>query len=166
MRRLRAAIGAVGLLVGVLIALGPFISVSRVGAQMLGELPDLEGVDHSDQRVGWGAMFDDEFVLARRTFNGVDDRTVAQAMVANGFEPMGIVGFSKECCGDYDAVRADVQSPSADRTVVELTAADSDWRLVWPLFSGVGSLVALAGLGVLLTSRSSARELAAAHARN
>ncbi len=87
---------------------------------------------------------------------------MTEALVANGFEPMGTNGLSKECCGDYDVVRADVQSRGADRTVVELRAADYDWQLAWPLFSGSGFLVALIGLGSLLAGRSSPRELAAA----
>lgn len=106
----------------------------------VGELPDLDGVEHSDDRVGWSAMFDADFVLARRTFIGVDDRTVAKALMANGFESMGLAGYSKGCCGDCDAVCADVQDSGTDRVVVELTAADSDWQLAWPLFSGFGVL--------------------------
>lgn len=133
---------------------------------MLGELPDLEGVEHIDDRVGWSAMFDADFVLARRAFIGVDDRTVAEALVANGFESMGLVGYSKDCCGDYDAVWADVQNSGTDRVVVELTAADSDWQLSWPLFSGFGSLMFLVGAGVLLTGRSTPRELEAVQATN
>lgn len=152
MRRVGPAIGATVLLVGVVIALGPFISVWRAGGQMLGELPEVEGAVYSDERVGWSAMFDDEFVLARRTFTGVEDRIVAEALVADRFEPMGAVGFSKECCGGYDAVWVDVQNRGVDRVVVELTAADSDWQLAWPLFSGLGFLVALVGLGILFAT--------------
>ena len=125
-----------------------------------------EGVEHSDERVGWSALFDDEFVLARRTFDGVDDRTVSEALAANGFESLGIVRYSKECCSGYDAVWADVQTPGRDRVVVDLTAADSDWQLAWPLFSGLGSLVALVGAGSLRTGRSAPRELEAARATN
>lgn len=164
MRGVRPAIGAAVVLVGLLIALSPFISVWRVGGQMLGELPEIDGIDHRDERIGWSAMFDDNFVLARRTFSDVDDQTAAQALVASGFEAMGVIGFSKECCGGYDAVWADVQPSSADRTVVELTAADSDWQLVWPLFSGFGPLMASVGIGILLTGRSPTRRPAAAHA--
>jgi hypothetical protein len=143
------------------IVLSPFISVWRVGGEMLDELPDLDGFEHSDDRVGWSAMFDADFVLARRTFIGVDDRAVAEALVANGFESMGLAGYSRECCGDYDAVWADVQNSGTDRVVVELTAADSDWQFSWPLFSGFGSLMGLVGFGVLLTGRSTPRELEA-----
>ncbi len=131
---------------------------------MLDELPDLDGVKHSDDRVKWSVMFDADFVLARRAFIGVDDRTVAEALAANGFESMGLVGYSKECCGDYDAVWADVQDSGTDRVVVELTAADSDWQVAWPLFSGFGSLMGLVGVGVLVTGRSTPRDLEAAAA--
>lgn len=155
MGRIRPAVGTVVLLVGLLIALSPFISVWRVGGQMLSELPDLEGVDHRDERVGWSAMFDDEFVLARRAFDTIDDRNVAAALVANGFEPLGASGFTKGCCGDYDAVWADVQSRGADGVLVELTAADSDWQLAWPLFSGIGSLAVLVGAAILVTGGAS-----------
>lgn len=149
MKGVRASIGAAVFVVGLLIALGPFISVWRVGGQALGELPDLEGVDHSDQRVGPSAMFDDEFVVARRTYSRVDRHVVSGALVASGFD-----GLSKACCGHYDGILADVQSLGADGVLVELTAADSDWQSTWPLFSGFGSLVGVVGLGVLLTGRS------------
>lgn len=155
-------IGAGVLLIGLLVALSPFISVWRVGGQMLNELPVLDGTDHRDERVGLSAMFDDDFILARRTFSNADERTVAGTLAAAGFEPMGTVGFSKRCCGDYDAVVADVQGTDDGRTVVELTASDSDWQLAWPLFSGFGAFVALIGVGILLTGRSAPREPATA----
>jgi hypothetical protein len=123
MSRLRPLVGATVLLVGLLVALSPFISVWRAGGQMLGEIPDLEGIDHRDERTGPSAMFDDDFILARRTFIDVDDQAVAEALVA-----------------------------------VELTAADSDWQLAWPLYSGAGSLVALIGIGVLVSGLLSRRE--------
>lgn len=163
MRRLRPAAGSAVLLVGMLIALGPFISVWRAGGEVLGELPDLDGVDHRDERVGWSAMFDEEFVLARRIFIDVDvdDGAVTEALIADGFEPLAVGGYSKECCGGYDAVWAKIQVNGADQVVVELTAADSDWRLTWPIITGFGLLLAAVGLGVLLTSRSSPRQLTA-----
>jgi hypothetical protein len=158
MSRLRPLVGATVLLVGLLVALSPFISVWRAGGQMLGEIPDLEGIDHRDERTGPSAMFDDDFILARRTFIDVDDQAVAEALVADGFEPLGMVDYSKECCGAYDAVWADVLVSDAEGTVVELTAADSDWQLAWPLYSGAGSLVALIGIGVLVSGLLSRRE--------
>ncbi len=158
MRRLRTVIGGAVLVGGLLIAVGPFVSVWRVGGQVLDELPDLEGVEQSDERLGWSAMFDDEFIVARRTLEGTDERTVTEALVADGFESLGMAGFSKECCGDYDAVWADLQDGGTESVVVELIPADSDWQLTWPLFTGFGSLMAVVGAAVVASGRSASRD--------
>ncbi len=161
MARARSIVGVVALVVGMAAALGPFISVWRVGGVMLAELPVLGGVEHHDQRVGWRAMFDDEFVLARRTYAGTTVDAVTDALAANGFENRSAIGFTRACCGDYDAVVAAVEPTvevhGPDAVTVELAAVDADWRVSWPLFSGPGSLIALVGVGLLVTGRASQR---------
>lgn len=152
MSRARRTLGVVALVGGIIIALVPGFSVWRAGGQMLSELPTLQGVETIDERVGWTALLDDDFVLARRTYLGSDERTVTDALGTAGFSHVGVL--SKECCGAYDAAWATIGEAADGSAVVVLTAADDDWRTIFPLWALAGTAAASFGLVLLLRGRS------------
>ena len=122
MVRLIRIAGVVMALVGLFVMVAPFISVERVGTQMLAELPAVNGAGIVDERVGWSAMFDDDFVVARRTYSGVSEQVVVDALRQDGFDTVRIDGFGRACCGDYDAVWVAI-STSDSGSVVAIAAA-------------------------------------------
>jgi hypothetical protein len=145
-------VGIVVMLLGVVIAAGPFISVSRVGAEMLAELPKVDGAVVDDQRVGWSAMFNDDFVAARRTYSGTSPQAAEDAYRSGGLEHNGVGRFSRACCGDYDGVRVVISQSESGAVTAELAPADSDWQAAWPLFT-IPGLLAMA-VGVAITVRT------------
>lgn len=153
MSRTRLTVGLVALVGGIIIALVPGFSVWRAGGQMLGQLPTIQGVDTVDQRVGWTALLDDDFVLARRNYIGSDEPTVSEALGDAGFSYVGVL--SKDCCGAYDAAWARVESADNGSVVVVLTAADDDWQTVWLVWVLAGMAGAIVGLVLLLRGRGS-----------
>lgn len=151
MARTRFAVGVTALVAGIVVALVPGFSVWRAGGEMLNELPSMHGVETIDQRVGWTAFFDDDFVLARRTYLDSDKRSVADALQGDGFA--GVGRLSKDCCGGFDAAWADIQENNDGSTVVALTGADDDWQASWPAWLFVGIVTSAAGLLLLLRAR-------------
>lgn len=152
MSRVVGALGLVLLGLGLLIALFPFISVWRVSGQVLDELPEISGSESTDQRHRFRAMFDDDFVLATRTYRDTTVDSVLDALARDGFKTQGIAGrrwLTRPCCGEYDAVGVDVQETDRVSVVAILTVADSDFQVSWPFFAFFG--IALASAGSVMT---------------
>lgn len=144
-------------LLGVVVAAGPFISVARVGTEMLAELPEVDGAVIDDSRVGWSAMFNDDFVVARRTYLGTSPQAVGDAYRSGGLENDGVDKFSTACCGDYDAVQIVISRSESGAVTAELAPADSDWQASWPLFAIVGLVLVAAGGAIAVTALSTPR---------
>ncbi len=144
-------------LVGLLVMAGPFISVSRAGTQMLAELPEIDGADFIDERVGWSAVFNDDLVVARRTYSGVTEQVVADALRSDGYETLGVDGFSRTCCGEYDAVWITISASESGTVVAELQAADADWQSSWPVFAMIGLILSTGGIALLAFVRARSR---------
>ena len=131
----------------------PF-SVSRLATESLDALPLLVA-QPEDTNNGAFAMFDGDFILATRTYDGVDRELVETAMLASGFDVLhgptpSQNGFSKPCCGEYDALF--VHLSTVDGTVVATTtAADSDVVIAGPMFLVLGGFVA--AFGILMARR-------------
>ena len=145
MSRTAGALWLLLLGLGVLIALFPFISVWRLSGQVLEELPQVLESETTDQRHRFGAMFDDDFVLATRTYRDTTADVVPNALRSDGFEPafLGDRRWSaKACCGDYDAVFVDVQERDPGSVIAVLTVADSDFQVSWPIFALLGVVLA------------------------
>ena len=148
MSRTAGALWLLLLGLGVLIALFPFISVWRVSGQVLEELPQVLESETTDQRNRFGAMFDDDFVLATRTYRDTTADVVLDALRSDGFESAFLRDrrwSAKACCGDYDAVFVDVQERDSGSAVAVLTVADSDVQVAWPIFASLGIPMAIAG---------------------
>ena len=140
-------------LIGLLVMATPFISVGRAGTQVLAELPEVDGAGFIDERVGWSAMFDDDFVVARRTYSGVTEQVVVDALRKDGFDTAGIDGLSRTCCGDYDAVWVSISAPESGTVVAELRPADADWQSAWPFVTLIGLTLSTAGIVLTACSR-------------
>ena len=142
------ALIGIGLLVGLL----PFVSVWRTSGMVLEQLPEVTSAEINDQRSWAGAVFDDDFKLATRTYAGVTIESVRAALVADGFERIGADRFSRSCCGESDAVWVTVERTTAESVAVVLTVADSDWRTLWKAFAVFSLLLVLAGSRIVVRS--------------
>ena len=143
-------IGWVLIGIGLLVGLVPFLSVWRTSGLALGQLPDITATEISDQQRWAGAVFDDDYVLATRTYSGVTVESVQAALIEGGFEPMAAGRFTKPCCGESDAVWVTVNGVRDESVVAIVTVADSDWRAAWKVFAVVSLLMVVAGLGNVL----------------
>lgn len=146
-------------LVGLFIMIWPFISVARVSSQSLNELPEFAEVVMEDDARGAFAIFDrDEFTLSTRTYLAADLAKVEAELLAEGFEvfhgrtPRGN-GFTKRCCGDYDALVVRLTS-SGQNTVATATASDGDVTVTWPLLVILGAPVLLLGVAITAMGRA------------
>lgn len=157
MSRFQRPLGVLLCMLGATIALVPIVSVLRVSGQVLDELPEIPAAEIRDDRNRLGALFDDDFVLASRTYQPATPRAVRDALVSGGFEVHGFgerQWLVKPCCGEYDGVWVQIE-PAADRSVVALlSVADSDIQSSWPIFIVLGLL--LLAPGSLLVSRAAA----------
>ena len=136
--------------VGLLLTLFPFVSVVWVTGEALDRLPEIEASEIETDR-NWTAMFSDGFVLATRSYSGVSGEAFADALVLDGFELATASGeqlWSKDCCGEYDAVRVRVEASGDGQTVAAVSVYDEDVQATWPFVSGLGVLVSFLGLAV------------------
>ena len=159
-RRAKLGFGTLLAVAGVCIALFPFVSVWQVAAQVLDELPHLPGVESSDTSHEIGALVNDEFVLATRTYPETTREELHDALIGSGFDVTSINGtrhYVEECCGEYDAVLVTVNERNLDDViVVSATAADQDIQSAAPLFGLFGLAVFLAGITIAVHGRSQA----------
>lgn len=151
----RLLVGGTQVVVGLLIALFPLFSVSRLPGQVLHELPIIPDAEAIDTHARVGALFDDDFVLATRTYTGVDAEPIRSTLVAAGFESRAIDGelwFARECCGEYDEVWVRVGEPDLNGHVeATLTVADDDVRTAAGLFALIGLALFVPGLLIALS---------------
>ena len=143
----RRWVGAVVVGLGLIVALLPFVSAWRLGGEALAQLPEVPGHAASSESRGVGALFDDDFVVATRTYPGVDADTVRAAFTAAGFGSTSVAGarwLAAECCGDYDAVLVRLEERGGSAVAI-MTAADRDVQTVWPLLTAFGLIWVLGG---------------------
>ncbi len=158
---MRRVVGLLGLMVagaGLLIALFPLISVWRMSGSVLAELPDVQGPSISTDRNRL-ALFDGDFVLATRTYEGFSGPDLKEVLLSEGFgilNARGGVWLSKPCCGDYDAVWARIDEVGPDTGLAVVTVADSDVQVAWPLISWLGLSVIAVGLAGALAALTGA----------
>ncbi|MCP4226706.1 MAG: hypothetical protein GY773_25480 [Actinomycetia bacterium] len=158
---MRRVLGILSLMVagaGLLIALFPLISVWRVSGSVLAELPDVQGPSINTDRNRL-ALFDDDFVLATRTYEGLSGSDLKQVLLREGFRILnarGEVWLSKPCCGDYDAVWVRIDEVGPDTGLAVVTVADSDEQVAWPLISWLGLSVIAVGLAGALAALTGA----------
>ncbi len=154
-------------ILGATIALFPFLSVWRVSGQVLDELPEIAefpvtempDTEIKDDRNRLGAIFDDDFVLASRTYRTATPDTIRDALISSGFEVHGIgqgQWLVKPCCGEYDGVLVQIEPGGDQSAVALLSAVDSDIQSSWPIFIVLGLLLLIPGW--LLVSRIAASE--------
>lgn len=87
MARIARSAGTLLCVLGLLLALFPFISVWRLSGEVLDELPSIPGSATTDDRNRLGAIFDDDFTLATRTYADVTVDQVREALADRAFEP-------------------------------------------------------------------------------
>lgn len=149
--------GLAALVFGLFVVAWPFASVDRLSGQSLDMLPDLPGVEVRDDPRGPIATFDSDFILATRTYEGADSKTVEAALRESGFDSGAFYDGKRylvfECCGEYDAVAVHLEEGDGG-TVVTTTATDNDITAAWPiaLFFG-GTFVAFGLLLIAATRR-------------
>ncbi len=146
------------IVVGLLIAAFPFISVAQVQREVLEEVPLPAETLVLSQNTFAGALFDSDFVLASRVVSApIED--VEAVLLDSGFgvsgrEFTGNRFFSRECCGNYDAVLVSLLATDDGATAIDYTVFDDGVVYVWWFISGLGILVAAGGRYLLGTSRS------------
>jgi hypothetical protein len=139
--------GALAALVGLVIALFPWISAWRVSGRVLDELPMVSAAGIHDDRHRL-AIPDPDFVLATRTYEGLAADEVEAALLSGGFQSISAGTerwLSKNCCGEYDAVWVQVRDVHSGSATATLTVADSDVQLAWPFFLVFGLPMTLGG---------------------
>lgn len=159
MSRFQRPLGMVLCILGAAIALVPFLSVWRVSGQVLDELPEIPATEISDDRSRFGALFEDEFVLATRTYRTTTPNVVRDALISSGFDVHGFgegEWLIKPCCGEYDGVWVQIEAADGQSVVAVLSATDSDIQISWPILLVLGLLLLIPGC--LLVSRSATRE--------
>jgi hypothetical protein len=148
-RLARILVGATQVVVGLGIALFPLLSVQRLTGQALDELPIIPDAEATDTRNPLGALLDDDYVLATRSYTGVEAEPIRSRLVAAGFEAMVVNGelwLAKPCCGN-DELRVRVDEPDLNgRVVATLTEADDDIRTAARLFVIIGLALFVPGL--------------------
>ena len=148
-------VGGTQAVIGLLIALFPIVSVARLPGQVLHELPIIADAEATDTQKRLGALFDDDFVLATRTYTGTDAEPIRSTLIAAGYESRAINGelwFARECCGQYDEVWVRVGEPDLNGQVVAtLTVADDDVRAAAALYAVLGLALFLPGLMIGLS---------------
>ena len=80
----RMLVGGTQAVIGLLIALFPIVSVARLPGQVLHELPIIADAEATDTQKRLGALFDDDFVLATRTYTGTDAEPIRSTLIAAG----------------------------------------------------------------------------------
>jgi hypothetical protein len=146
-RRVVIVAGVIIASAGLLLTLFPVISVWQLSGQVLGELPPISALDASDDHRRL-AISDREFILAVRTYEDAEAATITSALLADGFQPIGVGTqrwLSKDCCGSYDAVWVRVEDTGSGSAIATVTVADSDVQLSWPFFAIVGLPLMLGG---------------------
>lgn len=138
------------IVVGLAIAVYPFVSVSRLQQQVLDEVPLPDGAAVIIEGKPDGAIRDNEFVLA---FRGVDASVdeVERTLLASGFQSGGpeLEGrstFTTPCCGSYDAVMVSVFEGRDGITGLRYSVADHDITSTWIFVNGLGGVLVLGGL--------------------
>ncbi len=153
MRRTWVVVGATITSVGVLIALFPVFSVWRLSDQVLDQLPPI-AAESADEEFRF-SLRDPDFVLATRTYEAMTEADIEAELRAGGFDTTRIGGeqvFSKECCGEYDAVWVRIAATEPNSTTATLTVADSDVQAVWQIFLFLGIPIGLLGLFTMLSA--------------
>lgn len=147
------------MITGFLLMLVAPVSVWRVSGEVLDELPAIDGVESSDTRHRVSALRDPLFIVARRTWTGTTVDEVERALLDDGFETWTAgrrSALAKSCCGDYDAVVVDLVDGSEPGQVeARLTTADGDVQGAVVIFILLGLALAVPGLSLLVTARSS-----------
>ncbi len=139
---------------GFVIGIYPMISVSRLSDQVLGELPDVAGIETVDTRHRLTSLVDDDFIVAERRYEGMSGDALLEALGEDGFERTTALGRSwmyRECCGAYDAMLVGIQEVDGS-AVALVTATDGDVRGSWLPLLVIGFL--LIGLGVAINARA------------
>lgn len=88
--------------------------------------------------------------LSRWFRSSVDE--VESALAGKGFERSNIgqqLWWTKDCCGEYDAVMVDLSAGDAGNTVASVTVFDSDVQATWFVFLFFGAILLLPGLLLL-----------------
>ena len=132
----RKAISSILIVSGVLLAVGPALSVWQLGGDVLAMVPDGERVIAQDTSPF--AFIDDEFVVATRTYGATTVAELTSELRGSGFtffsgrpdaDPWLV---SPACCGDYDAALARLVALDDGTVVMQLSAVDNDLGLTWP----------------------------------
>lgn len=138
------------MLVGIAIAIYPFASVGLVSFTALNQLPETYVPASDDHRF---AMFDDEFIVATRTYE-FDDQSSYQAILSEwGFTRFDSRWRAKECCGAWDAVLVRTTVLPDGRLRADLTMYDTDVQSTWWAITLLG-LMTVAGGRTLRSRRS------------
>lgn len=135
---------------GFMIGLYPVISVARLSGQVLGELPDVVGIETVDTQHRFSSLSDDDFIVAERRYEGINGDTLVGALGDDGFEQTTALGRSwmyRECCGAYDAMLVGIQEVDGS-AVALVTVADSDVHALWLPQLVVGLLLIVSGLAI------------------
>lgn len=138
---------------GAIIALFPVASLWRASGQALDILPPVAAAQVDDDRHGFTAIWDPEFIVATRIYRGVSAEKVQATLTGAGFETANIAGdpwLVEECCGEHDAVWVGVESDGEGNAVARITMADGDIQLSWVFFAVLGSPLFLGGVAVAL----------------
>lgn len=133
----------------------PIVSVWRVSGEVLRQLPEVAAATDVDDTRHRLALADPDFVLAERRYDGVTADEVEAALRADGFggiagpRPSEGVTWSKDCCGEYDAVWVTVVDAAEGATAV-VSVVDADVRATAPTIIALGSLLAVVGAVLLI----------------
>lgn len=146
---------AIALIVaGLALAASPFVGTWRLGGEVLDQLP--ESPSAADTRPAL-ALFDDEFVLASRTYVDTTPAEVDASLRAAGFDEQyrrgGESWLWRTCCGEYDAALARVDEGADGQVEVALTVFDDDVQFAWWMLSLAGLVLVAIGLFLVLSGR-------------
>lgn len=157
MGRVLRVVGLLLIGLGVCIALFPFISTARISSVILDELPDTVSGSSADDVNQYGApIFDDNFVLATRTYETATVEEVEQALASAGYQRTNLgenLVWSRECCGEWDGATVKVTQGSTGRAVATVSVVDTDVQSLWLVFPIIGLFPFLGGLILRLRNR-------------
>ncbi len=140
--------------IGFMIGIYPMISVARLSDQVLGELPDVSGIETVDTHHRLTSLVDDDFIVSERRYEGMSGDALLEAFGEDGFErttALGLRWMYRECCGAYDAMLVGIQEVDGS-AVALVTMTDDDVQAIWLPLLVVGLL--LIGSGIALNRRT------------
>lgn len=159
---MRRLIGMAFLLVGVFIATYPFVSVWRLGGQVVSMAPENEQLVETDRAAL--AIFDEDFLLGTATYEGVTAREVTDQLIGAGFTGRSSwdsrVWLTNPCCGQYDAAGARVTEVGDGTVLVDFSVFDSDIVFAWPVIAFIALMPLGIGIALLAAGRDRTAEAA------